>query len=111
MRGILVLVVLSLLFLVGCGPNQEQLNTFATCLNDKGAVMYGASWCPHCQEQKEMFKEAFGKISYVECSVEEARCTQENITGLPTWKFSDGSMREGVVPFTELEYKTGCTLK
>ncbi len=27
------------------GPG--ALDTFATCLEDKGAIFYGAFWCPH----------------------------------------------------------------
>ncbi|MFA6461256.1 MAG: thioredoxin family protein [Candidatus Woesearchaeota archaeon] len=105
------LLVLSLLFLVSCGPNQEQLQNFATCLTDQGAVMYGASWCVHCKEQKEMFGDAFVKVNYVECTIEEQRCSEENISGLPTWKFKDGSILEGALPFSELESKTGCKLR
>ena len=33
-----------------------ELDQFALCLGDKGAVFYGAFWCPHCQNQKKMFK-------------------------------------------------------
>jgi uncharacterized membrane protein len=37
-------------------------------LTNIGAKMYGAYWCPHCHEQKELFgKEAFALINYVEC--------------------------------------------
>jgi len=32
---------------------------FAECLNQKGAVMYGAYWCGHCKDQKKMFGNSF----------------------------------------------------
>ena len=32
-----------------------KLDGFAQCLKDKGAIFYGAFWCPHCQNQKKMF--------------------------------------------------------
>lgn len=99
------------LFLAGCGPTPEQIQQFAACLNEKGAVMYGASWCPHCTEQKEMFGAALGKINYVECSTEENKCTAEGIQFLPTWKFSDGSIQTGVMTFSELAEKSGCVLE
>lgn len=40
----------------------------ATRLRDAGAKMYGAFWCSHCFEQKEVFgKDAVGVLPYVEC--------------------------------------------
>lgn len=34
-----------------------------------GAKMYGAYWCPHCHDQKELFgKEAVKELPYVECA-------------------------------------------
>ena len=37
-------------------------------LRDGGAKMYGAFWCSHCFEQKEIFgKEAMSALPYVEC--------------------------------------------
>lgn len=38
-------------------------------LTSIGAKMYGAYWCPHCHDQKQMFgSQAFRKINYVECA-------------------------------------------
>lgn len=96
---------------MSCGPSQEQLNVFASCLSEKGAVMYGASWCPHCTEQKEMFGEAFVKINYIECTDNEQTCADENIQYLPTWKFADKSTRTELQQFSDLAEKTGCLLK
>src|SRR5512143_3304835 len=48
----------------------HQYDGFAQCLKDRGVRMYGAWWCPHCQEQKEKFGEASFKLApYVECGV------------------------------------------
>jgi thioredoxin-related protein len=108
---LLITLLLASLFLVGCGPSQSQLEGFATCLTEKGATMYGASWCPHCQDQKKEFGDAFNKINYVECSTEEQKCQDAGIQYLPTWEFSDGSTRTGVVSFSELAEKTSCVLE
>ncbi|MBI4301050.1 MAG: vitamin K epoxide reductase family protein [Chloroflexi bacterium] len=59
-----------------------------------GAVMYGAWWCPHCQEQKEMFGDAFRYINYVECdprgeNANPELCKQEGIRGYPTWDIKE----------------------
>ena len=29
-----------------------KYDTFAKCIKDRGAIFYGAFWCPHCQAQK-----------------------------------------------------------
>ncbi|CAA6656045.1 unnamed protein product [Spirodela intermedia] len=59
-----------------------------------GAKMYGAFWCSHCLEQKQMFgREAMKIVDYVECFPEGAgkgknilkECTDVGIEGFPTW--------------------------
>jgi hypothetical protein len=93
----------------------STLDGFAHCLKSKGAKMYGAWWCPHCTEQKEMFGFAFQYVNYVECSPEGLRtlnevCKQTGIKNFPTWQFPDGSRTEGALPLTVLGEKTGCKL-
>ena len=93
----------------------STLDGFAQCLKAKGAKMYGAWWCPHCAEQKEMFGFAFQYVNYVECSPEGQRtmnetCKQAGIKGYPTWQFADGSRAEGPQPLSALADKTGCKL-
>jgi len=62
----------------------SRLNTFAQCLTAKGAKMYGAYWCPHCETQKEMFGSSFQYAPYVECGVKGSHtpaqaCTDANV--------------------------------
>jgi uncharacterized membrane protein/glutaredoxin len=69
-------------------------------LTETRAQMFGAYWCPHCIDQKEMFgKEAFKLVDYVECDPKGKNqraqlCKAENIKGFPTWKI-DGQLYEG----------------
>ena len=93
----------------------STLDSFAQCLNAKGAKMYGAWWCPHCADQKEMFGFAFQHVNYVECSPEGQRtindvCKQAGIKNFPTWQYPDGSRTEGTQPLAVLGQKTGCNL-
>src|SRR3989344_8083454 len=44
-----------------------RLDEFARCLKDRGAIFYGAFWCPHCQNQKTMFGRSSRLLPYVEC--------------------------------------------
>ncbi len=96
-----------------------KLQSFASCIKDRGALFYGAFWCPHCQEQKAMFNTLFEtgdkNLSYIECSTPDARgqlevCNTEAIKTYPTWKFTDGSKIEGEATLQQLAEKTGCQL-
>ncbi len=93
----------------------STLDGFAKCLNAKGARMYGAWWCPHCADQKEMFGYAFQYVNYTECSPEGQRtvkdvCKQAGVKNFPTWQFPDGSRMEGAQPLAVLGDKVGCRL-
>lgn len=106
----LILLLVGAFFLSSCSSNDpEALNNFASCLTEKGAKMYGASWCGHCQSQKEMFGEAFAKVNYIECTADEQSCINAGIQGYPTWKFADGSSAAGAQSFAVLAEKTGCS--
>ncbi|HTR66920.1 MAG TPA: hypothetical protein VMH85_14175 [Terriglobales bacterium] len=92
-----------------------RLDAFAKCLTERQAKMYGAFWCPHCQEQKEMFGSSFEYAPYIECGVKGSRaeqpvCTQAGVKNYPTWWFADGSHVEGTLPLSALAQKTGCSL-
>jgi uncharacterized membrane protein/glutaredoxin len=54
------------------------------------AVMYGAYWCPHCQEQKHLFGSAGGLLPYVECDSKGTNprpdlCEFAQVRSFPTW--------------------------
>jgi thiol-disulfide isomerase/thioredoxin len=42
-----------------------KYDALASCLKEKGAVFYGAFWCPHCQNQKAMFGKSAKLLPYV----------------------------------------------
>ncbi|HZP63715.1 MAG TPA: hypothetical protein VFB28_09900 [Terriglobales bacterium] len=93
----------------------SKLDSFAQCLGSKGAKMYGAYWCPHCQSQKELFGSSFKYAPYVECGVKGSRtpaqvCTDANVKHYPTWVFADGARVEGEHPLDFLSQETGCPL-
>ena len=94
---------------------QGRVDHFAQCLTDKGTVMYGLFWCPHCEEQKKAFRASFRKVNYIECGTsdhkEEARCIQDHVTNFPTWQFANGERHEGELSFEDLAAKTGCSLR
>ena len=112
--SILSIFVLAVLFLPK-NTERTDLDQFAQCLTSKNAKFYGAFWCPHCQEQKQLFGTAKKYLPYVECSSADGKsqlqvCTDAKIEGYPTWVFSDGSKVSGAISLEELSKKTGCEL-
>lgn len=63
-------------------------------LTQIGAKMYGAFWCPHCHDQKQLFgKQAFALVDYVECDPEGKNprpqmCVDAQIKGYPSWEIN-----------------------
>jgi len=90
-------------------------DTYAKCIAESGAKMFAAWWCPACNAQKEMFGTSVQYLPYQECSLPNSKtqtiqCRQEGIEQYPTWQFSDGSRRTGVLDFDTLSELTGCLL-
>jgi thiol-disulfide isomerase/thioredoxin len=95
------------------GPG--KYDEFAQCLTDKGAVFYGAFWCPHCQAQKKLFGSSAKLLPYVECSTPDGNavtqtCVDKEIKSYPTWEFADMSRLTGEIPLSQLAEKTACVL-
>ena len=84
-----------------------ETDNFAKCLTEKGAVMYGAYWCPHCKEQKKMFGNAFEYINYIECTEDKQACMEAAISGYPTWIIA-GEKYPGKQSFERLSSITDC---
>lgn len=64
---------------------QDLPLNLAQCLTEKGAKMYGTSWCGHCSNQKAVFGESFKYIDYVDCEQRGDECSAAGIRGFPTW--------------------------
>ena len=97
-------------------PNESgRYDSFASCLGEKGAVFYGAFWCPHCAKQKKMFGSSVKLLPYIECSTLDGNsqtevCKDKKIESYPTWEFADGSRLNGEIPLDKLAEKTACVL-
>lgn len=89
-------------------PINDDLASFAQCLTDNGAVMYGTQWCSYCNSQREIFGEGFDQVNHVDCEKNQKKCQDEGIQGYPTWKFKDGSVQPGAHSLENLAQKTGC---
>jgi glutaredoxin len=118
-RNIIILALIVAAFAVtyylGRRHRTHRLDAFAQCLTGKRVKMYGAFWCPHCADQKQLFESSFQYVPYVECGIKGSRaenetCLQAGVKRFPTWEFADGERREGVLTPQALSQKTGCSL-
>ncbi len=68
---------------------------FAKYLSDNKVVMYSAYWCPHCNDQKQLFgKEAINKLVIIECAKDGKNnkyklCQDKGIEGFPSWEINN----------------------
>jgi len=87
----------------------DRFDDFAKCLATKNITMYGAAWCAHCENQKNLFGDSFKYVPYIECSDEPQKCVEAGITGTPTWIFPDGQRLVGYQTLEQLAKASGCS--
>lgn len=82
-------------------------------LTSIGARMFGAYWCPHCHDQKQLFgQQAVGQLTYVECAPDGANSqaalckATEGVTGYPTWEIN-GKFYSGTQTLEQLAEASG----
>jgi uncharacterized membrane protein len=88
-------------------PEDPGARALAEHLVKTDAKFYGASWCPHCQDQKELFGASADRLPYVECSPQgrrtpmSAQCRSAGVEVYPTW-IIDGRSYKGMLTLKEL---------
>jgi uncharacterized membrane protein len=89
--------------------SSERALKLAESLQLLDAKMYGAYWCSHCYDQKQLFgKQAFEQyLDYVECSKDGMNsqnklCKAKDVPGYPTWEIR-GKLYPGQQELDELE--------
>lgn len=98
------------------GPEDPYLKGLATHLAQENAVLYGAFWCPACEEQKVLFESSAKWIPYVECtpggrnSPQAAECITNKIESYPTW-IIDGRTYKGLLNPDQLAALSGYSQK
>lgn len=76
--------------------------------------MYGAFWCGHCHDQKQMFgQEAVRELTYIECdpngqNPQPDLCKAANIQGYPSWEIK-GQIFAGTQSLEDLAKLSGYT--
>jgi glutaredoxin len=112
MKYLLILLIVGV-FIAGCQKQQVQdgrYDELAKCLTEKGVVMYGTEWCPHCQNQKKLFGDSFQYATYVDCDKNAAACNAAGVEGYPTWVIGDARY-PGTQNLYDLAQNSGCADK
>lgn len=95
------------------GPEDPNIRALAEHLADRDVLFYGASWCPHCQEQKRLFGASADRLPYVECSPAGAgtpqapSCNRAGVQSYPTWVINGQSFPGQVLSLAQLADMTG----
>lgn len=115
--SIILLAIVAVIGLVGLAVWQNikpsPYVAFAQCLSDKGATVYEAWWCPHCQDQKAMFGSAAKYLNTVECGTARGQISKElcpDVRATPTWTDAEGNSYEGARSLENLGELYGCEL-
>lgn len=107
--GAALIAAIMVFFIYRSVAGPGKYDSFAQCMTEKGMVMYGTDWCPHCQRQKQLFGKSFQYINFVDCDTSK-ECEDVGIESFPTW-VKDGKLYEpGLKPLVELAKLSGCEL-
>ena len=89
------------------GPEDPWVQGLANHLSETGAKFYGAFWCPHCRDQKELFGSSVHRLPYIECSPggqgtpQAPACDAAGVKSYPTW-IIDGKRYVGTQSLDDL---------
>lgn len=87
----------------------NNLDAFAKCLTEKGAIAYVREGCSYCKQQKEKFGSSLQYLNIVECTTEPTVCL--GLEGVPAWHISEKTdLIYGVQSLEKLSELSGCEL-
>lgn len=111
MKKIIVSVLaLSALVLTGCSQQPtKNLDAFAKCLTEKGAMIYTSPTCSHCLKQKSLFGDSWQYINDINCQESPIVCSNAGIQGVPN-RVINGENIMGQQSLEVLAEKTGCQI-
>ena len=84
-------------------------DSFAKCLSEKGAVIYGNDFCQYTNKQLNYFGNSKKYLNYVKCIDNKELGDSKAIKVTPTWEIN-GQMYEQVQTFEKLSAVSGCEL-
>lgn len=118
---IIVVIILILIIMIASGKtaienisiekDSVKITTLIDCLADKGVKIYGANWCEYTKKFVVETIGGFGIAApiYVECTENEAECSDAGVKGYPTTKIN-GRHYNGERTLQGLAQATGCKI-
>ncbi|MFA5828933.1 MAG: hypothetical protein WC843_00340 [Candidatus Gracilibacteria bacterium] len=109
-----VALLLTLLFVLwpksaaSINAGKNGIKDLASCLTQKGIVMYGVDTCENCQNQKQIFGPAFAQIKYVNCDFNKI-CDERGYKYYPVWT-DDKKTLLGLQTLPDLAKFSSCEL-
>lgn len=113
MVGLAVLILGGLVAFAAWQNNKPSIYTeFAQCLDEAGAKVSVAWWCPHCETQEADFGTAWNELEVIECSSPGVRTFDlcPELESSPTWETAEGDEYTGRQSFEKLSEIYGCEL-
>ena len=86
-----------------------EYDDFTKCLTEKGAVMYGNTYCSYTGKQLNFFGKSEKYLNYVKCANNQDLCDSKGVKTTPTWEIN-GEMYPQVQTFETLSELTGCEI-
>jgi len=84
-----------------------KYDDFTKCLTDKGAIMYGNTYCSYTGKQLNFFGKSGKYLNYVKCAENQELCDTKGVRTTPTWEIN-GEMYPQIQTFEQLSELTGC---
>jgi hypothetical protein len=82
-------------------------DSLARCLSTRGALLFGADWCPACRHQNELFGSAASYLEHVDCDESPTACADAGVRSIPAWEIG-GRLHTGVQSLDSLADLSGC---
>lgn len=113
--SVLAVIIIVVVLVLSNSGRPGVYDNFTRCISDAGFKFYGAYWCPHCNDQKDMFGKSAKGLPYIECSLpnnagQTAECARAGITSYPTWELPSGKRVLGLLSIQELATLSNCPL-
>ena len=102
--GLIVIIIITGIYIAKERTDADEQVT--RCMGEN-SVLYVQRGCGACEKQKEFFGKNYQYLNVIDCFYEREACTEEEISGTPTW-IIDSEKYIGIHSIEQLKELTGC---